>query len=260
MKVDGSDAKAKMGNVPQVQSSNAVAEQKTGETDYKKLAQSYLSLVGQNVPKKVMFEFLSLAKTKQLNPFNREIYLVGYGQNWNVITGYEVYLKRAEATPNYDGFEFAIDRSDPDDISGTITIYRKDRTRPFKHTVYLNEVQGKKSNGEVTSMWKTRPRFMLEKVAIGQGFRLCFPLEFGGMPYTADEMGQQPQAVYQQPQAVSQEPQAVSQEPQAVYQEQQAEEQENPPVEEEYDDDGVQEAYDSVNNGRDFPSAEEAEE
>ena len=242
MKVDGSDAKAKMGNVPQVQSSNAVAEQKTGETDYKKLAQSYLSLVGQNVPKKVMYEFLSLAKTKQLNPFNREIYLVGYGQNWNVITGYEVYLKRAEANPSYDGYEFEIDNSNPNDISGTISIYRKDRTRPFKHTVYLNEVQGKKSNGEVTSMWKTRPRFMLEKVAIGQGFRLCFPLEFGGMPYTADEMGnieQQPQAVSQMPQAVSQAAPTQSFEvPQDTQQQQ---------LYDETADDDVQDAYDSVN-------------
>ncbi len=246
MKVDGSDAKSKMGNVPQVQSTSAVAEQK-GETDYKKLAQSYLSLVGQNVPKKVMFEFLSLAKTKQLNPFNREIYLVGYGQNWNVITGYEVYLKRAEATPSYDGFEFEIDNSDPNDISGTISIYRKDRTRPFKHTVYLNEVQGKKSNGEVTSMWKTRPRFMLEKVAIGQGLRLCFPLEFGGMPYTSDEMGN----IEQQPQAVSQMPQ---EQPPAEAQ------QEQPPIDE---DDDVAKAFNAAggnDNAPDFPSAEEAEE
>jgi len=29
---------------------------------------------------------------------------------------------------------------------------------------------------------------MIKKVAISQAFRLCFPLEIGGMPYTADEM------------------------------------------------------------------------
>ena len=29
---------------------------------------------------------------------------------------------------------------------------------------------------------------MTKKVAIAQGFRLCFPDELGGMPYTADEL------------------------------------------------------------------------
>ena len=29
---------------------------------------------------------------------------------------------------------------------------------------------------------------MLKKVATAQGFRLCFPEEFGGMPYTSDEL------------------------------------------------------------------------
>jgi hypothetical protein len=29
---------------------------------------------------------------------------------------------------------------------------------------------------------------MIKKVAISQAFRLCFPVEIGGMPYTADEM------------------------------------------------------------------------
>lgn len=32
------------------------------------------------------------------------------------------------------------------------------------------------------------PKFMLRKVAIAQGFRLCFPDELGEMPYTADEI------------------------------------------------------------------------
>ncbi|MDR1325280.1 MAG: hypothetical protein LBK00_04505 [Treponema sp.] len=32
---------------------------------------------------------------------------------------------------------------------------------------------------------------MLKKVAIGQGFRLCFSNELGGMPYTSDELDEE---------------------------------------------------------------------
>jgi hypothetical protein len=37
-------------------------------------------------------------------------------------------------------------------------------------------------------MWENRPTFMTQKVAISQGFRLCFGDELGGMPYTVEEM------------------------------------------------------------------------
>ena len=37
-------------------------------------------------------------------------------------------------------------------------------------------------------VWEKMGRFMLRKVAIAQAFRLAFPDELGGMPYTADEL------------------------------------------------------------------------
>ena len=37
-------------------------------------------------------------------------------------------------------------------------------------------------------MWASKPYTMIKKVAIAQGFRLAFPDEIGGMPYTADEL------------------------------------------------------------------------
>jgi hypothetical protein len=35
--------------------------------------------------------------------------------------------------------------------------------------------------------WNKRPKFMLKKVCIGQGFRLCFSTDLGGLPYTEEE-------------------------------------------------------------------------
>ena len=39
-----------------------------------------------------------------------------------------------------------------------------------------------------TQIWKEKPITMIKKVAIAQGFRLCFPEELGGLPYTAEEI------------------------------------------------------------------------
>jgi hypothetical protein len=38
------------------------------------------------------------------------------------------------------------------------------------------------------SMWESKPRTMIEKVAIAQAFRKAFPNDMGGMPYTSEEL------------------------------------------------------------------------
>jgi hypothetical protein len=61
-------------------------------------------------------------------------------------------------------------------------VYRKDRRMPITSTVWMAEY----STGR--SLWATKPRMMLEKVAIATAFRRAFPTDFGGMPYTNDEL------------------------------------------------------------------------
>ena len=57
-------------------------------------------------------------------------------------------------------------------------------------TAFYSEcVQTSKKTGEPNAIWRKMPSFMVRKVAIAQAFRLCFSDEFGGMPYTNDEMG-----------------------------------------------------------------------
>ena len=153
-------------------------------------------------------QFVAVAQAFGLNPFKREIYAVTFknkdgGTDLSIVTGYEVYLKRAELNPNFDGYEVTFDGSlsrknvtkkgkfgdytetvvEPDgDFSCTCTVYRKDRNHPTVEQVFFDEfVQN-------NSMWKTKPRLMLKKVAIANAFRKAFPVEFGGMPYTSDEL------------------------------------------------------------------------
>jgi len=155
---------------------------------------SYLDLMGLT-PKlndKEKGQFLSISKAFGLNPFKREIFCNVYGEGQykqlSIITGYEVYIKRAERSGLLDGWKAETTGSvENRDLKATITIYRKDRSHPFVWEVFYNECVQKTKDGKVTKFWE-KANFMTKKVAISQGFRLCFSDELGGMPYTADEM------------------------------------------------------------------------
>lgn len=149
--------------------------------DCESLAVEYLKGMGLKIPEKYETQFVQLCKAFSLNPFKRECYAVGYGDKYNIITGYEVYIKRAERTGKLDGWKVDVKGSIPN-MTATITIHRKDWKMPFEHTVLFAEA---KQNSPI---WQKQPSFMLKKVAMAQGFRLCFPDELGGMPYTSDEL------------------------------------------------------------------------
>lgn len=140
-------------------------------------------------------QFVETARQFGLNPFKREIYCTVYGEGkyrkFSIVTGYGVYIKRAERTGKLDGWNV---RMSADGKVATITIHRKDWSHPFEHEVYYEEAvqkaYGKDGSQRPNAVWQKMPRFMLKKVAIGQGFRLCFADEFGGMPYEESEMPQ----------------------------------------------------------------------
>jgi len=108
-------------------------------------------------------------------------------RNEKMPSGYEVYIKRAERTGKLNGWEAGV-RKEEGDAVGWVKIYRKDWEHPFIHEVYFKEVAQYRKDGALTDFWARSPRFQLKKVAISQGFRLCFPDELGGMPYTSDEL------------------------------------------------------------------------
>jgi phage recombination protein Bet len=136
----------------------------------------------QGATDKELFMFVNIAKSYGLNPMKREIHFVKYGTSLaNIIVGYEIYIKRAEATHLLDGWSVELGKDELGE-KAIITIYRKDRSQPFVWTVYRSEFDTQQAN------WKKMPLFMLRKVAISQGFRLAFPEELGGMPYIPEEL------------------------------------------------------------------------
>ncbi len=142
---------------------------------------SYLESFGNKLSTFHRSQFIQICKAFQLNPFIREVYGIPFGDKFNIIVGYEVYLKRAERSGLLAGWRAWTDGVGPE-MKGCVEITRKDWTAPFYHEVYFEEYD------QHNTMWKTKGRTMIKKVAIAQGFRMCFPEELGGMPYTADEM------------------------------------------------------------------------
>jgi phage recombination protein Bet len=168
-----------------------------------KLAQ-YLDLFGyKDIPKEEKIMFIELCKMNGLNPFKREVHISAYGSGANrqfaIITGYETYIKRAELSGRLNGWETSIEQcktaktdikgklSFIEDLKATVTIYRKDFDKPFTHSVKFSEYVQTTRDGNVTKFW-TKAESQLKKVAISQGFRLCFNEVLGGMPYTKEEM------------------------------------------------------------------------
>jgi len=155
------------------------------------LEQNVLSYLGNfsNLKKEQAEQFIGICKAFQLNPFTREIYGIPYGNKFSIIVGYEVYLKRAERSGMLKGWKVWVENGE----KACIEIHRKDWSSPFYHEVMLSEYK------QQSQIWKSKPQTMLKKVAMAQGFRLAFPVELGGIPYTADELPDKMSQPVQQP-------------------------------------------------------------
>lgn len=126
----------------------------------------------------------------QLSPFKREIYLIKYGSYpADIVVGYEVYLKRAERSKQWDGMESGIKGSlKKRDLIGWVKVYRKDWKRTLYHEVDFEEYAKRKKDGNLTKFWAKMPKTMIKKVAVSQGYRLAFPDEMGDLPYIVEEI------------------------------------------------------------------------
>ena len=164
---------------------NAVATVTEENKVTQKLLMDYLKQTNSNLLQNEMAQFVAIATTFNLNPWKREVYAIAYGQGngrkLSIIVGYEVYLRRAEEFPQYDGYETKFNGTGAD-MSCTCIVYRKDRNHPIGATVFLREYT------QNNQMWNNKPHVMLEKVAIATALRRAFPSVFNGMPYIADEL------------------------------------------------------------------------
>ena len=137
---------------------------------------------------------LQVAKSLNLNPLKREIYFVKHNANspMTTITGYEVYIKRAERSGKYAGMKSWTEGSVKDgNLTGFVEVYVKGWDKPLVHSVDYSEYVQRKADGSITKFWANKPKTMIKKVAIAQGFRLAFPDELDGIPYTDAEIDEE---------------------------------------------------------------------
>lgn len=174
---------------------------------YQSKAIEYLNNMGMaQIEKKHQNQFLEMCTTFQLNPFSRDVYAVSYKDKFNIIVGFEVYLRRASQSGKLGGWKVWTTGSiENKDLKGCIEIQRKDFSAPFYHEVDFDEYSTHQN------LWVSKPKTMIKKVAMAQGFRLCFPEQLSGIGYTADELDEMSTQEEQQPRNVTPQKQNKSQ-------------------------------------------------
>lgn len=142
--------------------------------------------------------FLNLCKAQRLNPFLREAYLIKFGQQAaTIVTGKEVFTKRARRNKDYAGFEAGVIVQDEDGVltnrAGTLVVtgetlvggwakvHIKGYVVPIEITASLSEYIGLKGDGTVNAQWGKKPATMIRKVALVQALREAFPEDLQGL-------------------------------------------------------------------------------
>jgi hypothetical protein len=116
-----------------------------------------------------------VANEYELNPLTKEIYAFPKrGGGVVPMVAYDGWIKIMNRHPMFDGIEYEHIEDEKGDIKAVEgIIYRKDRTRPTKKMVYLDEF---KMN---TDPWKQKPRHMLDVRCTCQAVRLAFGITAG---------------------------------------------------------------------------------
>lgn len=142
--------------------------------------------------------FIELCRYQKLNPFVGEAYAIKFGNDFQLVVGYETYKRRAEENPTYAGRK-----------SGIVVLRGNDVVQKEGTCLYPKEtlIGGwcrvfRKKNGEIEETykevslveydkgqanWKTKPCTMIEKVAVSQALRAAFPRDYAGL-YTPEEV------------------------------------------------------------------------
>lgn len=149
--------------------------------------------------------FAEFCRRKGADPMTKQVYLVIYegqnGRNVSFIAGKEYFTEKAEAHPQFSGYEAGIivkpsgggdaerrigtfwDSDEEKLVGGWAKVWRKDRDYPFVSEVPLKDYNTGKNQ------WTKMPATMIRKVPLVQSLREAFPGMFGGM-YDRSEMNQ----------------------------------------------------------------------
>lgn len=157
----------------------------------------------QDAPNADLAVFLNFAQRTGLDPFARQIYMIGRnsqgGKKWTIqasIDGLRIVAERSgdyagQVGPEYCGHDGVwrdtwTDVKPP--VAARIGVLRNGFAAPLYAVAYWDEYVQADREGRPTQMWASKPRLMLAKCAEALALRKAFPNDLAGL-YTADEMG-----------------------------------------------------------------------
>jgi phage recombination protein Bet len=173
--------------------------------------QDVINYINPKATESEAYLFAEFCRRKGADPMTKQVYLVIYeGQNGrqaNFIAGKEYFTEKAEAHPQFDGFqagiiirskEGALERREGTFwikeeealVGGWAKVHRKDRKIASGIEVPFKDFDTGKN------LWAKMPATMIRKVALVQALREAFPANFGGM-YDRSEMDQAIPADYE---------------------------------------------------------------
>lgn len=149
---------------------------------------------GKLPTKEEAMKFMMLCRARHLNPFEGDAFLVGYdsqdGAKFSLLTAHQVFLKRAEASEQFEGMQSGVivernkeiveeegDFTRKGDIllGGWAKVFRKDRKMPFLRRLKLETFDSDRSR------WKIDKAGMIVKCAEADALRSAFPTHLGGL-------------------------------------------------------------------------------
>jgi len=140
--------------------------------------------------------FLKVCASENLNPFAREVFLIKYQKDKpaQIVISVDAFLKAAEASEQFDGFEAGIIIKDATGklefregsflfkdergnlAGGWAKVFRKDREKPFYSAVTLEGYRKYTRDGRPTEFWSdNKCQDMIRKVAISHSLKEAFP-------------------------------------------------------------------------------------
>jgi phage recombination protein Bet len=182
------------------QKNEIMVQYSIGDTEIKltpTIVKNYLTN-GADVTMSEFKMFTELCKSRKLNPFLKEAYVIKFGnQPAQIVVGKDAILKRAILNPKFNGREQGIiiinNKGEFEERKGTFKlrteelvgawakVYRKDWEYPLCVTVSFDEVAQRRRDGQLNSNWATKGATMVEKVALVRALREAFVEDVGGM-------------------------------------------------------------------------------
>lgn len=158
----------------------------------------YLTRGSKSLTDQEVTLFIQLCKYQGLNPFVNEAYAIKFGDNFQMVVGYDTYKRRAYENPNYKGRKSGIVVKRGEQIickEGACVYPGEDLIGGWCRVFYILNGTDAEEYKEVSMTefdkkqgnWKTMPATMIEKVAVSQCLRSAFPKDFTDL-YTPEEM------------------------------------------------------------------------